>query len=280
MQSRHPRIKHTVNSCQDIKFYYAGTEACESGQAWGPGVKDHYKIFYIHSGRGTFRTAAAEYPRSAGDGFFLVPGELYDYEADADDPWTLSWVAFNGEAVPLYLEQAGLSYDSPLFTCPPDGPTRQSLQAMIEADRNPDSFSRPLRLTAALYTFLAALLDAIQAGPVDPNRSSIKSYYVAQALDFIETNYSRSVSIEDMAHALGLSRKYIASLFKTAVGVPPQQYLCRYRMEKARELMQGSLSIKEISYSVGYSDQLIFSRMFKKTFGYAPKEYRRKSGGV
>ncbi|MCZ8520852.1 MULTISPECIES: AraC family transcriptional regulator [Paenibacillus] len=269
---------HYVNSCQDIQFYYAGTEACEPGHAWGPGVKDHYKIFYVHSGRGTFRTSNMNYPLTQGEGFFMVPGELYAYEADLEDPWTYSWVAFNGGAVETYLQQAGLSGERPLFTCPQDGPIRQSLQGMLEADQT--SWSKPLRMTAALYSFLAIVMDSVQTAPKDPYRSSMQSHYVAQALEFIETNYSRPVSIGDLAQSLGLNRKYIASLFKSAVGIPPQQYLCRYRMQKARDLMKSPLSIKEISYSVGYSDQLIFSRMFKKTYGFAPREYRQRAGGI
>ena len=79
-----------------------------------------------------------------------------------------------------------------------------------------------------------------------------------------------------MAHYIGLDRKYISKLFKDSVGVTIQDYLVNYRMNKAKEMMkERTLSIGDISRSVGYDNPLIFSKMFKKTNGVSPSDYRR-----
>ncbi|WP_273545580.1 helix-turn-helix domain-containing protein [Paenibacillus caui] len=130
-----------------------------------------------------------------------------------------------------------------------------------------------------MYAFLSILLEPSPKEACLPQKHQIKNAYVKQAICFIKANYSRPITIEELAQTLGLNRKYFAELFKSAAGMPPQQYLSRYRMSKACELLESSeLSIKEIAYSVGYTDQLLFSRMFKKIIGMSPSDYRVSEG--
>lgn len=61
------------------------------------------------------------------------------------------------------------------------------------------------------------------------------------------------------------------------MGESPQQFLIHYRMAKAAELLKNSkISVAEVGRSVGYENQLHFSRAFKSVFGIPPMEYRRK----
>ncbi|WP_258535754.1 helix-turn-helix transcriptional regulator [Bacillus sp. 03113] len=61
------------------------------------------------------------------------------------------------------------------------------------------------------------------------------------------------------------------------MGYSPQEYLLRIRMKKACELLQvHDLSIRQVGISVGYKDQLLFSRMFKKIVGVSPIHYRKQ----
>jgi AraC-like DNA-binding protein len=272
------KIAHRlIETQQDIQFYYTGTEQCVPGHSWGPGIKDHYKILYVHSGKGIYRIGEEVYHLSKGFAFLLFPDRVAYYQADQDDPWSYSWVAFNGSQAKPYLLAAGFSPEHPVIACSKDQEIRQCLSRLFDAHQQ--CYSKPLQMTSALYAFLALVLESAGEPPVSQSGRT-KDSYVAQAVSFMETNYSRSVTIEEMAHALGLNRKYLTSLFKSATGMPPQQYLCRYRMDKACGLLsETSLSIKEISYSVGYADQLLFSRMFKKAYSMSPSQYRDKLSG-
>ncbi|WP_144266659.1 helix-turn-helix domain-containing protein [Paenibacillus curdlanolyticus] len=79
-----------------------------------------------------------------------------------------------------------------------------------------------------------------------------------------------------MAKSLGLNRKYITDLFKEVVGMPPQQYWGQLRINKACELLTAtSLSVKEIAYSVGYSNQLHFTKKFKQSCSMSLSDYRK-----
>jgi YesN/AraC family two-component response regulator len=86
------------------------------------------------------------------------------------------------------------------------------------------------------------------------------------------------MGISTAAKMLNINRTYLSVRFKEEVGICPQQYLIRLRMEKAAELMllhQCSPSVAAIS--VGYSDFCNFSKMFKRYTGKTPLSVMRKS---
>lgn len=265
---------HLAEPRQDIQFYYTGTEQCEPGHSWGPGMKDHYKITYVHSGKGIYKTGGQQFHLTPGSVFLLTPDQVGFYQADQYEPWSYSWVAFNGSQAEAYLRQAGLTAAHPVMVCHRDQEIRQCLNRLFDAHQH--CLSKPLQMTSALYAFLSIVLESASEQPDGGVPASRTSYdYVSQAVRLIESNYSRSVTIEELAQRLGLNRKYFTSLFKSATGIPPQQYLRQYRLDKACSLLRSTrLSVKEISCSVGYSDQMLFSRMFKKAVGQSPSQYR------
>lgn len=257
----------------DLKLYYCGTEDCTPGHSWGPALKDHYKIHFIHKGKGTFRVGSKLYSMSQGQGFLISPHVISSYIADQEDPWSYSWVAFNGMNAELYLSRAQLSNDHPIIHCVDLDEAQSSFQHMFEASTMKKS--RDLRLLSALYQFLALLIDetALELSPVSVKHQ--QEIYVNTAIEFVENNYSRYVTIAELADFVSLDRKYLSKLFKDETGLSPQQFLIQYRMAKACQLMLNpTLSIGEISHSVGYKDQLLFSKMFKKLKGISPKSYR------
>ncbi|WP_309245234.1 helix-turn-helix domain-containing protein [Clostridium estertheticum] len=65
-------------------------------------------------------------------------------------------------------------------------------------------------------------------------------------------------------------------MFSELLGIPPQEYLIKYRVNKACKLLSNKdLTISEISRSVGYDDPLGFSKIFKQIKGVSPKSYRQ-----
>ncbi|MGF7034947.1 AraC-like DNA-binding protein [Paenibacillus mucilaginosus] len=264
----------------ELKLYYCGAEDCTPGHSWGPGLKDHYKIHLVRRGRGIFRRGGRTYAVTAGQGFLIRPQDVAYYEADADEPWSYAWAAFNGLQADSFLSRAGLGPESPVFTCSDEesGGLWRLIEEMIGAGSRPAS--RDLRLLSSLYALLGGLVDRAEnaRNTVLPGGDSPAGEgYVARAVAFIETNYSRSMTVEELAAELGLDRKYAARLFKEALGVPPRQFLLQYRMEQAGLLLRReSLSVAEVAHSVGYRDPLLFSRMFKKVKGCSPQAYRNR----
>ena len=74
-----------------------------------------------------------------------------------------------------------------------------------------------------------------------------------------------------------LSAQYISQLFKSEIGVNLLAYLTNIRMEQAKKLLLATpLSIADISAQSGYADYRVFTKVFKKTEGVTPSQYRRE----
>ena len=87
----------------------------------------------------------------------------------------------------------------------------------------------------------------------------------------------REITVADLARSCNLNRSYFGKIFRDAMKKSPQEFLAEYRMEKAARLLTTTdISIGEISASVGYPNQLHFSRAFKRVYAMAPRDYRKK----
>lgn len=257
----------------DLKLYYCGTEDCQPGHSWGPAVKDHYKIHYVHSGKGIFKIGEETYNIKDGQCFLICPDIVSYYKADEKDPWTYYWVAFNGLNVSSYLNRAGLTTESPVINCSNDDLIIDCFTRMFEGSKT--STSGDLRLLSSLYEFLSIIIDESAVKSAADKSTKKDNFYIAKAIEWFELNYSSSVSISEIADFIGLNRKYFSKLFKESIGMSPQNFLINLRLNKACDLMKNSyLSIGEISRSVGYGDQLLFSRIFKKFKGVSPNQFR------
>ncbi len=91
---------------------------------------------------------------------------------------------------------------------------------------------------------------------------------------YINTNYSKEITLEDVSKEVCISPQYFSRLFKEETGYNFIEYLIDLRIERAKELLTNTnMSIKEICFEVGYGDPNYFSRLFKKIVGMAATEY-------
>lgn len=102
---------------------------------------------------------------------------------------------------------------------------------------------------------------------------------VAKAKAYIDENYQKDISLDEVSRLVDISPYYFSKLFKQEQGENFIEYLTRIRMQNARQLlMNQNYSIKEICAMCGYSDPNYFSRIFKKYEGVTPREYRERLG--
>lgn len=96
-----------------------------------------------------------------------------------------------------------------------------------------------------------------------------------RAQRFIQDNYTKDLSLEEVAESVHLNPHYFSKIFKQQVGTTFIEYVTALRIEKAKALMAtGKLSLKEVCFEVGYNDPNYFSRVFKKVTGVPPSDYR------
>jgi AraC-like DNA-binding protein len=262
-------------SKMDLKLYNCGTEDCECGLSWGPAIKDHYKLFYIKSGKGMLEVGGKTYNLSKGQCFIICPEVITSYIASSDEPWIYYWVAFNGINAQTYLSRANLSINNPVIGCNNEEDIIDCFTNMFQGSEA--SNSGDMRMLSYFYLLLATISDLKNSNCNETEPYLQDNSYVKKALEWIEVNYSSNISIAEMADFIGINRKYFSKIFKESVGTSPQNFLINFRLNKACELLKkDNLSIGEVSRSVGYEDQLLFSRVFKKFKGESPNLFRKK----
>ena len=95
--------------------------------------------------------------------------------------------------------------------------------------------------------------------------------------DYIDRNYKKDISAKDVAGILGYSDVYFSKVFKQLFDDNFINYLTKIRMDRAKLLLKDvSFNIKEVGKSVGYADSNYFTKVFKRSIGMSPSEYRSK----
>lgn len=125
-----------------------------------------------------------------------------------------------------------------------------------------------------MRTWFLDKMDAAVRNVAD-NRETRSNGIVAKAKSYINANFHKEISLDDVSREVDISPYYFSKIFKEETGKNFIEYVTEIRMEKAKELLQSStLSMKEICGEVGYADPNYFSRTFKKNVGLTPTEYK------
>jgi YesN/AraC family two-component response regulator len=101
---------------------------------------------------------------------------------------------------------------------------------------------------------------------------------VKQASAYIQQNYPRSFSLEELSATIGVSKSYLSRIFKIGTGISLWDYLHRFRVQKAKDLLLlTDESITEIAAAIGYEDTSYFSRVFSDIAGCSPRAFRQQA---
>jgi len=125
-----------------------------------------------------------------------------------------------------------------------------------------------------LKNWCKAQIEVITLG-IKAARAKRCHYLISTAKSFIDANFHRDISLEEVSRETGLSPQYFSRFFKEETGENFIDYLTRIRITEAIKLLKNQkLSVKEVSYQVGYNDPNYFSKIFKKITGLSPSGLR------
>lgn len=264
----------------DLRLYQYGWEQCKPLHSFGPFVRNHYLFHYVISGQGYLDSNGEDgktrrYELKANEGFLICPGQVNTYCAGETQPWKYVWLEFDGLRAAEFLSSAGLGMSQPVYRPRSHEMGGQVRDAMLYITDHPEA--SPLNLIGHLFLFLDALIWT-SSSRRKTSATQLRDFYIQEAVTFMEQNYQRSLTVEEVADACKLNRSYFSKLFKESMGCPPQEFLIRMRLNKAAELMRTTAaSIGEISVQCGYPNQLHFSRAFKKRYGISPRAWRNQN---
>jgi len=131
-------------------------------------------------------------------------------------------------------------------------------------------------LTDILYTIVDRVSGIISSFNGIPHAAALR-----KAESFIMENFTRKISLKEIADAAGLSAPYFSTIFREEMGENLSKYLNRLRVEKAsRLLLETEMPLSEIAACCCFEDQSWFSKIFKAFTGISPGKYRNQGGGI
>lgn len=244
-----------------------------------PGFGYKYEVLknavmhYVSKGKGTFKVNNKIFNLKQGDIFIILKGMNVEYMASMDDPWEYYWIGFSGSNSIEYLNRTSI-IDSYVVTCTEDSKIPNIILNMCDISKNYNpSSSDDIVLLRELYSLLCTFIKEF------PKEFEYKDKelhtYIQDAINFINSNYMNSITVNEIANHVNLSRSYLYKMFIKNLKVSPQKYLINLRMYKATLLLKNTkLPIGEVANKVGYTDSLLFSKTFSKYFSVSPLNYR------
>jgi len=219
------------------------------------------------SGRGTVEAGS-------GDAITVNPGEVHDGIpiGDAGRSWKMLY--FEPSLVTAALGDMseggaeGFEFSRPAMT---DVRVARAFEDLFEAVTGAAGGSAGMRCEELLLLLLAGLMDK--------RREESIPDAVGRALGMIDDAPARPVSLSDLARESGLSRFQLVRAFARVTGLTPHAYLMQRRIDVARRLIAGGMSLAEAASASGFADQSHMTRLFVRNFGVSPGAYAMAAAG-
>lgn len=254
----------------ELMVYTSGHEQCRPTHCYGPAFRSSFMFHYIHQGKGVYIADGEEFHLKAGDMFLMIPGQRIFYQADEEDPWVYSWIGLQGIKSEDYVRRSSL-YHSLVCSLGDHSPLIDIFSRLEEAAGAPNG---DLLFNACAWEFVYQLATLFPADD-DQHSQPGPDEYTEMILTYVEQNFERPITVQEIADHLALDRSYVHRIFKKRMNMSVKEYILSLRISNACSyLIHTDLPVGDIARSVGYDDVLYFSRLFRKKKGRSPSEYR------
>jgi AraC-like DNA-binding protein len=259
-----------------------GRAKLSTGYHYRPPVRSGFLLHYIRRGEMWHRIRGRRHSVSEGGVCLMDMSEQIEFGVEQSKVVHNWWVLFNGRNLPhLFTE---LRADRAPIYHPMEATLFESLFRQLLTLTE----TQPLAYEAKSSAVLGAILAELFAARAQREnlvhlvgRNPVLSESVRKAIDYMIRFHGESgLGLKRICEAAGLSLHHFVRLFRREVGITPIQYLNRYRVEKAKGLLEESgRTIEEIARLVGASNQTYFSYQFRKQTGTTPREHRTRALG-
>ncbi|MGG3306102.1 AraC family transcriptional regulator [Paenibacillus lautus] len=279
-----PKIEISHSKSDHFRFIknpqllFAGQVVDEDFFYGPPQIHDFCEIIYVVEGRGEFTIAGKVYELHKGDVAIYNPGIPHEERSITDGPFKVIYCGVDSlhiEGVPQGMLLP--AYVEPVISCEKYAYKVESYLSEIlrECDSQVLGYETlSTNLLMSLITVIYRIVDVKHQFQSLKGKNEI----ALRTKHFIDTNYTQSISLKDIADTMYVSQHYLSHLFKKEVGDSPFNYLISRRIEEAKRLLADSeMPIHEVASQVGYGNDKYFSMLFKKITGQTPSSFREQS---
>jgi AraC-like DNA-binding protein len=240
--------------------------------------RDH-DIMLVYKGTGIVTINGQEFCVERGDLITVYPGETFSAMALGSESFNRYYIHFD------FFKEEGRKSMTPiigdgarwprLVRLVDDVEARELCHDIILHKLEADGICSRIIADGKLYALLGLILSQYQTPKDELNPQYGKSRRsILKAAKYIRDNYSRDISLEELANLAGLSVNYFGTVFKGMLGKSPIEYLIDYRLMQAKRLLlETEFNISEVARMVGYEEARYFSSVFRQREGISPSEF-------
>lgn len=165
-------------------------------------------------------------------------------------------------------------FQSRLLLCPNDFDEISNIISNMVNEYNKKTVGWKTMLQSYFMTLIIKLSRTYEHSSRPSSSSDL--IYIANAVSYIENNYTEKLTIKELSEISHLSERHFGRIFQASYGITPMNYVLSLRMQKAQSLLTStSLRITDIALQCGFNDSNYFSRQFMKYYKKTPREYRQ-----
>lgn len=249
----------------------------DPGGTYGPRVQPEVQLVLLHSGEANISIDGVVSMVSAQTVCVLLPGHL-EYFVFAKHTHTHhGWVSISPNLLP---ETVRSRLEAGPRSVPLSNPLHHLIQLGLSISNNdiePNLSSlHDVLIHLAQTAVRQFVLDAETLG-----RKTAQPRALQVAQQFIDTQFSESIQVSDVARHAGVSPQHLSKLFRTHLQITPAHYLWQTRSKRGAELLQATgLSVSEIAERCGFQNPFHFSRMIRNQYGLSPRAFRARAWGI
>ena len=243
-------------------------------QTWRSRGVDDWLLMYTYGGACRIAHPGGELVSGPGEAVLISPHTPHDYgSATGASRWAVLWAVFQPR--PAWLEWLIWPDISPgigLLTLP-EGNLRDGFSERLRSCIDLAESACANRDLLAMNALEGALLWCREATS-RLGRSDIDTR-LKRAVDHTVAHLHRNLSLDDLAAVAGLSRPHLARLFRRHLGMSPQRFHERQRLERVRQLLRATtLPLADIAERTGFCSAFHCSARFRQQYNTSPRAYR------
>ena len=235
--------------------------------------RNDYQLLYVHNGSlHYFDESDTEIIIPAGGFLLYKPQEYQKYDIYKKENTDLYWCHFSGSYAEDFLKSYNL-YDKRIITLSPNIQYRRIYSLLrVTLDKREKHF------TDLCAVYLQELLLTVSRDMHKASSNQNMPDELKHILNYIEEHYYEDITIDELSKIGLMNKLKLTRYFNEYLKCPPKKYLFNYRINKAKTLLlQTNHKVNEIAFSVGYSNPLYFSTIFRQETGLSPREFREQN---